>query len=87
MMVVKRNKQGELNCPDGPAIIRSNGSKEWWLHGKRHRIDGPAVESSVQNEWWFYGKRHRAYGPAIKGNISESHYIHGIKQGAPVNGL
>ena len=29
---------------DGPAVIHSNGIKEWYLNGKQHREDGPALE-------------------------------------------
>jgi len=28
---------------DGPAVICSDGHKEWMLNGKHHRLDGPAV--------------------------------------------
>lgn len=52
---------------DGPAVISSiykNFSKqdaewlgwynEWYLQGKRHRLDGPAVEDQYTGlqEWW-----------------------------------
>ena len=30
------NKQGELHRTDGPAIEYADGSKEWYLNGKRH---------------------------------------------------
>ena len=37
-----------------------NGSKEWFLYSKRHRVDGPALEYSNGNrEWFLSGKRHR----------------------------
>jgi len=29
---------------EGPAVESDDGSKEWYLEGKRHRSDGPAVE-------------------------------------------
>lgn len=34
---------GNYHHEDGPAIERSDGSKEWWIDGGRHRLDGPAV--------------------------------------------
>ena len=45
-----------------------SGSKEWWLNGKRHREDGPAVEYCINGskEWWLNGKRHREDGPAVE---------------------
>jgi hypothetical protein len=36
--------------------IDKNGTKRWWLKGRLHRIDGPAVEYLEGNRfWWFYG--------------------------------
>ncbi|MDP2696412.1 MAG: hypothetical protein Q8O87_04180 [bacterium] len=38
---------------------------EWWLNGKLHREDGPAVEWYYgTKEWYINGKRHREDGPA-----------------------
>ena len=38
---------------DGPAIEWADGTKEWWVNGKRHREDGPAVIlSNGINFWW-----------------------------------
>lgn len=60
------NKNGKLHREDGPAIIRSNGTKVWYANGKRHRGDGPAVvQSSGHKEWYYNGKLHREDGPAI----------------------
>jgi len=43
------------------------GSKEWLLDGKRHRIDGPAVEYADGTKVWYQdGKRHRVDGPAVE---------------------
>jgi hypothetical protein len=44
-----------------------DGSKFWYLNGKRHREDGHAVEGSDgYKAWWLNGKRHREDGPAIE---------------------
>ena len=44
-----------------------NGAKQWFLNGKYHREDGPAVEyASEYKEWWLNGKRHREDGPAFE---------------------
>jgi hypothetical protein len=41
--------------------------KEWWLNGKLHRTDGPAVErADGMKEWWLNGKLHRTDGPAVE---------------------
>lgn len=31
-----------IHCLDQPAIVRDDGLKEWYQHGKMHRLDGPA---------------------------------------------
>lgn len=51
-----------------PAIIRplvgKIETKEWYLHGERHHIGGPAFISYRKISWFLYGKRHRIAGPA-----------------------
>ena len=45
----------------------ANGDKKWWLNGKLHRLDGPAVEWEIGiKEWWLNGQRHRLDGPAVE---------------------
>ena len=47
--------------------VWASGTKEWWLNGKLHREDGPAVEGADgSKEWYLNGKRHREDGPAIE---------------------
>ena len=47
--------------------VFGNGIKEWFLNGKLHREDGPAVELATgYKEWWINGKRHREDGPAVE---------------------
>jgi len=40
----------KLHNPNGPAVSLSAGYLEWYIHGKLHRIDGPArkVRSFVE---------------------------------------
>ena len=46
--------------------VDANGTEEWYLDGKRHRKDGPAVENSNgYKAWHLDGKFHREDGPAI----------------------
>ena len=56
-----------------------DGDKQWLLHGKRHRINGPAVEWSDGTKFWYLNdKRHRVDGPAIEGsNGSKFWYLNG----------
>jgi len=43
------------------------GDKYWYLNGKCHREDGPAVETSRGDKsWYLMGKLHREEGPAIE---------------------
>jgi hypothetical protein len=40
---------------------------EWFLNGKLHREDGPAVEYVNGDKYWYLnGKLHREDGPAIE---------------------
>ena len=43
-MGIKRfyDKEGRLHNENGPAVIYPNGRKNYYRHGKRHRLDGPA---------------------------------------------
>ena len=52
-----------MNKPE--CTTYANGSKDWYLNGKLHREDGPAVEwANGTKEWRLNGKRHREDGPA-----------------------
>ncbi len=51
---------------DGPAIIRTDGTQEWYWHNELHREDGPAIiRTDGTQEWYWHGKWHRDGGPAI----------------------
>ena len=55
---------------EGGQILKAHnwgtGTKKWYLNGKYHRYDGPAVElSSGSKEWWLNGNLHREDGPAV----------------------
>jgi len=61
-----RNKKGQRNRLDGPAVINVYGYKAYYQEGKLHRLDGPAIiYSSGKKEYWEEGKRHRLKGPAV----------------------
>lgn len=40
------NDDNKYHCIDGPAMINVDGTKHWYFQGRRHRVDGPAIE------WW-----------------------------------
>ena len=48
-------------------IQDENGTKRWFLHDKRHREDGPAVEyPDGTKSWYLHDELHREDGPAIE---------------------
>ena len=57
----------------------SDGTKEWYLHGKLHREGAPAIEwANGTKEWYINGKRHREDAPAIEYADGEKRwYING----------
>jgi len=47
--------------------VYENGDKFWYLNGKLHREDGPAVECANGDKFWYLnGNLHREDGPAIE---------------------
>ena len=53
--------------------VYADGDKFWYLNGKSHRVDGPAVEYANGTKCWYLNdKRHRKDGPAIE-------YVNGDK--------
>lgn len=78
--VVVQCQDAKYHREDGPAITTAQGDEEWFQHGNRHRLYGPAVKTIEDNgeEWWVNGERHREYGPAIKSGDSEFWYRYGL---------
>jgi len=66
-----------LHKLDGPAVIRKNNQKEWYINGKRHRIGEPAVIGPSIEEWWVNDQRHRIDEPAVIGPGIEKWYQNG----------
>jgi hypothetical protein len=54
----------ERHNDHGPSIIHSSGTKIWFIHGKIHREDGPALMTSRSEIWYYQGMIHRLNGPA-----------------------
>jgi len=47
--------------------VDDGGNKFWYLNGKCHREDGPAIEYADGNKFWYLnGQRHRTDGPAVE---------------------
>jgi hypothetical protein len=61
--------------------IDRHGIREWWLNGKLHRADGPAIlYPNGDEEWWLNGRRHREDGPAIYWEKSSNYWYLNGKQ-------
>jgi hypothetical protein len=60
-------------------IIDEYGTKYWYLNGKYHRDDGPALEwTNSGKEWYLNGLRHRVDGPARElSNGSKAWFLNG----------
>ena len=59
--------------------VYANGDKLWYLNGKLHREDGPAVDyANGDKSWGLNGKLHREDGPAVEcANGTKSWYLNG----------
>jgi len=55
--------------------ITEYGTKRWYLNGKLHRENGPAIEYvNGTKEWYLNGKRHRIDGPAIEWSNGDKYW-------------
>ena len=65
----------------GPAIIHANGTRVWYLNGKRHRESGPAyIDADGTQVWYLNGELHRELGPAVIGaDGSQEWWLNGNK--------
>jgi len=59
--------------------VYDNGDKCWYLYGRYHREDGPAIERANGDKFWYLnGGYHREDGPAIEWvNGDKSWYLNG----------
>ncbi len=64
-------KNFKLHREGGPAFCETSSNdndyflKKWFYKGELHRLDGPAIETSLASFWYKRGKLHREDGPAI----------------------
>jgi hypothetical protein len=79
------NENGDLHCLTGPAVIFSNGVKEWWLNGQsvseaEFILNARGIPYLRKNgkcsAWYLDGVFHRDNGPAItyEGDSEEWYY-------------
>ncbi len=52
-----KDRDSRLHRDDGPAVIWTDGTQEWWWHGGLHRDDGPAwIFSDGKQKWYWHGE-------------------------------
>ena len=50
----------------GPTCeVNANGNKEWYLNGKYHRTDGPAIERVNGDKAWYLNSEYITDNPLI----------------------
>jgi hypothetical protein len=60
--------------------VNTNGDREWFQNGERHRLDGPACEYVNGGKFWYQnGKHHRLDGPAIEWSDGEKYWYQNDK--------
>jgi hypothetical protein len=50
------NDNNLLHRINGPAFNDGKGTKWWYINGKPHRLDGPAIECDGIELWYIYGQ-------------------------------
>jgi len=67
MKTIKIRDYSELPTDFTGIVKYTSGTKVWYLNGKRHRTDGPAIEHfDGTKQWYWNGKQHRTDGPAYE---------------------
>lgn len=58
----------------------ASGNKRWFVDGKKHRADGPAIEyANGDKRWYLRDKLHRTDGPAVEYTDGDKRwYVEGI---------
>lgn len=56
--------------------VYESGTKAWFLNGKQHREDGPAIEwYNGDKSWYLNDQLHREDGPAIERANGTKHWF------------
>ena len=63
--------------PNGGEMCVDGDRQVWYLNGKMHRTDGPAIINGDYQAWWLNGQRHRVDGPAIINGDRQVWYLNG----------
>jgi len=61
-----RNANGQRHNPNGPAVVKYDGHKEYYINGKLHNPNGPAIVDTDGSKYHYInGQLHNENGPAI----------------------
>ena len=53
------DENDQYHREDGPAYFTNDGSyKVWIIHGKKHRLDGPAIEYIGGGKQWYINDKY-----------------------------
>ncbi len=52
--VCRFDKNNQYHCETGPAYKDNTGFTSWHIHGKRHRLDGPAIISRNLEDGMYF---------------------------------
>ena len=67
MRVIKVKYWNEIPKNYTGIVEYFDGSKHWYLNGKKHRVDGPAyIGANGSKQWCLNDKLHREDGPALE---------------------
>ena len=56
----KLDEDGNIHSDDGPAIL-DDTKIEYYKHGKKHRLEGPAVYTARGGEIWYINGKEVTY--------------------------
>lgn len=69
------------NQESPPVTVHRDGTKQWFLNGKLHRIGAPATMwPNGTNFWYQHGKLHRDDAPAIEWANGDKEWWHHDKR-------
>jgi len=51
--VTYSNASGELHNPNGPAVVRADGSKSYYINGELHNENGPAITQADGYSFYY----------------------------------
>ena len=75
------NSNGDRHRIKGPAIKCTDGTEQWFVNGRLHRLNGAATDINRINgrkSRYLNDNCHCINGPAIKAGSKKAWYINGV---------